>query len=403
MPGQYKFITERIANPNMFDGLPWGIPLNEWPRELAHLEEIQHGISRHPIVFVNYNNQLFAIKELPNSIAQKEYEILSHMQEQGLPSAIPFGYAKIIRKTRSCSILFTRYIEASVPYRYLFLSNAVKHYQTNLLDAIAGLLVQLHTNGFYWGDCSLSNVLFKRDAGALQAYLVDAETAEYHQPPLPPMLRYHDLEIMQDNILGELIDLQRNENLSLKYPVRETGPYIQQRYRSLWEEISREIVLTRDELFRVQERIRALNDLGFSVKDIQLKNGDHSNILKLRVFVSDRNFHRNQLMEITGLYAEDRQAQKIINEINELRANLSQSGNTSKSLESAAYYWLVNIYKPVIEQLRPFITNKDHPKFNVDPIELYCQILEHKWYLSERAQHDVGHKAAVDDYMKQFG
>jgi hypothetical protein len=208
---------------------------------------------------------------------------------------------------------------------------------------------------------------------------------------------------MQENILGELSDLQTDEDLSLSYPIEETGPYIQQRYRELWEEITREDVFSQDELYRVQERIRALNSLGFSVNDIELKNEDHGNILKLRIFVSDRNFHRNQLMEITGLSAEERQAQQIINEINELKANLSQSGNPNISMEAVSYHWLEHIYKPVIEKLKPIINNPTHPKINADSIELYCQILEHKWYLSERAQHDVGHQAAVEDYISRFG
>ncbi len=366
------------------------------------MEEVQHGISRHPVVFVNYDGILYAIKELPPSVARKEFDLLAKINSLSLPCVRPVGYADLRRQSGDASILFTRYLEASIPFPYLFTSKVVRHIQTHLLDAIAGLLVQLHANGFYWGDCSLSNVLFRRDAGALQAYLVDAETAEYHLPQVSAMLRFHDLEIMQENIVGELTDLQMSENISSLYPLAETGAYIQQRYRELWEEITREAVFSHDELYKLQERIRALNALGFSVKDIELKNEDHGNRLKLRIFVSDRNFHRNQLLEITGLYAEDRQAQKIINEINELKANMANTGNPNISLEAVAYHWLEHVYKPVVEQLRPFFQNREHPKINADPIELYCQILEHKWYLSERAQHDVGHQAAVDDFIKQF-
>ncbi len=389
------------ANPD-FQDLPWGLPLNEWPKDGLHQEEVQHGISRHPVVFVNYSGKLYVIKELHENIAHKEYDLLSQMYALSLPCVRPVGHATVSRKSGEVSLLFTRYLEASIPFRYLFMSRAMDRLQTHLLDAIAGLLVQLHLNGFYWGDCSLSNVLFRRDAGALQAYLVDAETTEFHLPRLSPMLRYHDLEIMQENILRELTELQNNEELSLSYPLQETGVYILQRYRVLWEEITREDVFSQDELYKVQERVRALNSLGFSVKDIELINEDHGNILKLRIFVSDRNFHRNLLMEITGLLAEDRQAQQIINEINELRANLSRSGNPNITMEAVAYHWLEHVFKPVIEQLKPYLQNKEHPKLNTDPIELYCQILEHKWYLSERAQYDVGHQVAVEDFIRQF-
>ncbi len=366
------------------------------------MEEVQHGISRHPVVFVNYDGILFAIKELPESVARKEYDLLLRINALALPCVKPVGYASVRRRAVSTSVLFTRYLEGSIPFRYLFISNIVRHFEAHLLDAIAGLLVQLHANGFYWGDCSLSNILFRRDAGALQAYLVDAETAEIHLPQLSPVLRFHDLEIMQENIMHELAELQAVEEITSSYPLEETGDYIQQRYRALWEEITREAVFKQEELYKVQERIRALNALGFSVKDIELKNEDHSNILKLRIFVSDRNFHRNQLLEITGLYAEDRQAQMIINEIYELRANMAQSANPNITLEAVAYHWLEHIFKPVVGQLKPFFENADHPNVSSDPIELYCQILEHKWYLSERAHHDVGHQAAVEDFIKQF-
>jgi tRNA A-37 threonylcarbamoyl transferase component Bud32 len=398
-----KFTPYTIPDSPDFSDLPWRLSIKEWTKDCIRMEEVQHGISRHPVVFVNYDGRLYAVKELPENIAKIEYELLLQMNELQLQSVKPIGYATIRRDSSKSSILFTLFLEASLPYRSLFISKGVEQYQTHLMDAISGLLVQLHSNGFFWGDCSLSNILLRRDAGALQAYLVDAETAEFHLPPLSPMLRYHDLEIMQENILGELLDLQMNDNLAFSYPIQETGHYIQQRYRSLWEEITREEVFTQNELYRVQERIRALNSLGFSVKDIELKNEDHGNILKLRIFVSDRNFHRNQLMEITGLYAEDRQAQQIMNEINELKANMSQSTYPNITMEAIAYHWMEYVYKPVAEKLQSLINAKSNLMSTTDLIELYCQVLEHKWYLSERAHHDVGHQVAADDFIQCFG
>ncbi len=399
----FEFIPFTIPGSPEFNDLPWELPMNEWPKDSFHLEEVQQGISRHTVVFVNYSGTLYGLKELPENIAQKEYELLSQLQELKLPCVKPVGFAKLSRNSSQSSILFTQYLDSSVPYRFLFINNAVDRYQSHLLDAISGLLVQLHSNGFYWGDCSLSNILFRRDAGTLQAYLVDAETAEFHLPRLSPILRYHDLEIMQENIQGELSDLHTIDKLALNYPVQETGHYIQQSYRSLWEEITREDVFSQNDLFRVQERVRALNALGFSVKDIELKNENSGNILKLRIFVSDRNFHRNQLMEITGLYAEDRQAQQIMNEIYELKANMSQSNYSNITLVAVAYHWLEHIYKPVTEKLHSLINANSIVMVKNDPIELYCQVLEHKWYLSERSQHDVGHQAATEDYIQRFG
>jgi tRNA A-37 threonylcarbamoyl transferase component Bud32 len=400
---EFTYLANKSQEVPDFSDLPWGLQLVDWSSVEPRLEEIQHGISRHPVVFVNYAGILYVVKELPVDVAKREFDLLTEMHRQGLPCVIPIGYASLKRGSISSSILFTRYLVASVPFRSLFIGNVIERYQAHLLDAISGLLVQLHSSGFYWGDCSLSNILFRRDAGALQAYLVDAETAEFQLPRLAPVLRYHDLEIMQENIVGELTDLQAEENLPLSYPIEETGSYIQQRYRELWEEITREEIIHPDEQYRIQERIRALNSLGFSVRDIELNNEDHGNRLKFRIFVSDRNFHRNQLIEITGIYAEEHQAQQIINEIYELKANLSSSGNPNITLEAVAFHWLEHIYKPVIELLEPMLDNPGHPRLNVDPIEIYCQILEHKWYMSEQAHHDVGHQAATEDFIRRFG
>ncbi len=399
----YSFTSSLLPGAPDFSDLPWQIPIAKWSKEVPHVEEVVHGVSRHPITFVNYTGALYGIKEMPPELAQKEFNLLVHLESLQLPAVRPIGYAEVSHHSIAVSILITRYLETSIPYRSLFINMAKDQYHSHLLDAISGLLVQLHSNGFYWGDCSLSNVLFRRDAGALQAYLVDAETAEIHLPRLSPVLRYHDLEIMQENILGELSDMQTAGEIPSDYPIQETGPYIQQRYRSLWEEITREEVFTQDELYRVQERVRKLNTLGFSVRDVELKNEDQGNVLKLRIFVSDRNFHRNQLMEITGLFAEERQAQQMMNEIYELRANLVHSGHPDISMEAVAYHWMEEIYHPIIEKLQPFMLNKTSQHQNIDPIELYCQILEHKWYLSERAQHDVGHQAAVEDFVQRFG
>ena len=394
--------SNHLNIPN-FNDLPWQYPFSEWSQHTSRLEEVQHGISRHPVLFINYDGVLYVIKELPAGQAQKEYKLLSSIMEHNLPCVKPVGYTTLQRDSNNFSFLITRYLESSIPYRSLLIGNSINQFQTYLLDAISGLLVQLHSNGFFWGDCSLSNILFRRDAGALQAYLVDAETAEYHSPRLSPMLRFHELEIMQNNLTFEVTQLQKDELLSINYPAQEIGPYIQQRYRELWEEITREITIKQDELYHIQERIRSINSLGFSVKDIEIKPQDHANVLKLRIFVSDRSYHRNQLLEITGLDAEDKQAQVIINEINELKVKCNQSGNPNMSMEAVAYYWLEHIYKPVLNQLKPILTDSTNQKNNMGPIELYCQILEHKWYLSERAQHDVGHQAAVEDFIKQFG
>ncbi len=379
--------------------LPWDQPLLNWPGHCSHVVDLPRGLSRHPVLFVNLNGTLLALKELPISVAEKEFHLLSQMVDLRLPVVTPVGYGNLQHAGEKPSVLITRYMEYSIPYRSLFMQVNMERYRDHLLDAIAGLLVQLHLAGVFWGDCSLSNTLYRKDAGALQAYLVDAETAEIYPPRLSPTLRLHDLEIMEVDVEGDLVNLENTGMLAAHFPTVEIGNSIRRRYQNLWEAITREEVINEDERYRIHERIRALNTLGYSVRDVIIQPTAQGEKLRFRVMVTDRNFHRDQLFSLTGLEAEEMQAQKMMNEIQEVRATLSRYNSSETPLSVAAYYWLSHDYMPVIQRLEPILQGKTNGEDDQDPVELYCQVLEHKWYLSERAHHDVGHLAAVDDYM----
>lgn len=387
-----------------FSDLPWDIPLDTWSGHCERIEEeVPRGLSRHPVVFVNYDGNLYALKELPPSLAEAEYSILAHMDEMRLPCVTPVGYVVTNTVNGPASVLITRYLDNSIPYRSLFMRSNLDRYREHLLDAMAGLIMQLHLAGIYWGDCSLSNTLFRRDAGALRAYLVDAETAEIQTPRLAPALRLHDLEIMEDNVTGDLADLETLGHLGSNYPILETGSYIRQRYRSLWEEITREEVIQPDERYRIQERIRALNALGFSVNDVEIQGDESGDKLHLRIQVTDRSFHRDQLFELTGVEAGEMQARQMMNEIYAIKAYLAQEQNRSVPLSVAANHWHTQLFQPVTGRLQPIIQQRDAAASGGDPAELYCQVLEHKWFLSEQAHQDVGHQTATEDYLHRFG
>jgi hypothetical protein len=401
MSNSLQKLSLRPNHPDFLD-LPWHLPLVKWPGNCSRLEEVYKGLSRHPVVFINYGGVLYALKELPGELAQKEYDLLLQMEELHLPAVTPAGFALTHTSQADdskieASVLITRYLERSLPYRSLFMGGSLLRYREHLLDAIAGLLVQLHLAGVYWGDCSLSNTLFRRDAGALRAYLVDAETAEIYPDRFPAAARFQDLQIMEENVNGDLLDLETARLLAKGIPISDTGEYIRLRYQRLWEEISREETINPGEHYRIQERIRALNALGFSVGNVELVGGENGGQLRLRIMVTDRNFHSDQLHDLTGLGVEEMQARKMMNEIQELKATLSQVNNRSTPLSAAAYQWLENYYQPTITLLQPMIDQQ------TSPAELYCQVLEHKWYLSEQAHHDVGHQAATDDFIRQFG
>jgi hypothetical protein len=379
-----------------FRGLPWEICLSDWKGHCQNLVQVDRGLSRHPVEFVNIEGDIFAIKEMPSDLAVKEYAHLIALQEMRLPAVSAVGYVVPHSSAGERSLLITRFLDRSLPYRSLFISGSLSSYRDHLLDAMAGLLVQLHLVGVFWGDCSLSNTLFRRDAGTLQAYLVDAETVERNPGPLSPTLRHHDLQIMEENVGGDLADLSAQNLLMDGLPLDDTSGSIRVRYQNLWEQINNQIIIHPNEKFRIHERIQAINSLGFSISEVivePLENGDK---ISFEVVVTDRYFHRDQLLGLTGIEAEEMQARLMMNEIQEIKANLSQANNRSTPVSLAAYNWLHEFYQPAINQLQPLIS---HPG---DSAELYCQILEHKWYLSEAAQHDVGHRAAVEDFLQNI-
>lgn len=392
-PGTRAFHL-RPGHPDFLD-LPWDHPVGEWVDRSGRVERLPIGPSRHPVVFVNYDGLLYAFKELPHEIAAKEYELLRRMETLRLPAVTPVGYVQLPRADGAIGVLITRYLDYSLPYHVLFVRRSLMRYREHLLDTLAGLLVQLHLAGVYWGDCSLSNTLFRRDAGALQAYLVDAETAEVH-PQLSSGLREHDLDIMEENIYGALLDLAAMYALPDDYPVTDVGMEIRRRYRGLWDEITREELVPSGEHYRIRERIRALNTLGFSVDEVELNAVDGGERLRLRAFVADRSFHRDLLHSLTGLEVEESQARQMVNEIQEVKATIAKAENRSIPLSVAANRWLNEIYLPIIARLEALADDYTHPA------ELYCQLLEHKWYLSERARGDVGHQAALLDFVRRF-
>ncbi len=396
LPGGLRLFHLRPGDPDFLD-LPWNRPLAAWPGECARIVEMPRGLSRHDVVFVAYERRVYALKELPVAIGEREYGLLRELEERNLPAVIPVGHAhrRAEGSDEETSVLITRFLEASLPYRTLFMQQGLERYRERLLDAMAGLLVRLHLAGFVWGDCSLSNTLFRRDAGELQAYLVDAETSELHDS-ISDGRRAYDLDVMEENVAGELADVGHLVALPPLLSIEETGAQIRSRYTRLWEEITREVLLKPDERYRIHERIRALNDLGFTVGELELLPAPDGEHLRLRTIVTDRDHHRHLLHSMTGVVAGDRQAAQFLDEIHEMQATMAREKNRSVPMSAAAFSWLKERYEPTLERLAV----ARGPA--ADAAELYAEVLEHKWFRSEQEQRDVGLETAIEDYLARF-
>jgi hypothetical protein len=264
-----------------------------------------------------------------------------------------------------------------------------------LLDALVELLVRLHMSGFFWGDCSLSNTLFRHDAGTLEAYLVDAETSEHH-PALSAGQRDYDIDLATERVAGELLDLQAAELLQDDVDPFEIAEELRLRYQALWQELTREEILRpEDQRRRIAERLHRLNKLGFDADEVELIPTPDGNKLRLRTRVAESGHFARQLFLRTGIDASENQARRLLNDIASFRAHLEQKEGHPVSEFVAANRWLEEIYDPVIAAI------PDQLRGRMPPAEIFHEILEHRWYMSEAAGRDVGTTAATQDYLEQ--
>ena len=372
--------------------LPWTQPLEEW-QDPRLVEIRQRGISRHIVRFVADNGELYALKAINEKLARREYRLLRKLAELGVPAVHVVGVV-VDRGEDMDAILVTRFLDYSTTYRAVFSSQRGGPPTDRLLDALVELLVRLHLAGFFWGDCSLSNTLFRYDAGTLEAYLVDAETSEMH-PTLTTGQRNYDVELAEERVYGELLDLQAGELLSPDVDPLEIAAELPPRYALLWDELTREELLhPDDQRFRIANRLRRLNELGFDVDEVELISTPDGNRLRLRTRVAESGHHSRQLFLRTGLTAEENQARRLLNDIASYRAYLEQQRGHPVSEMVAASQWLGDVYDPVIAAIPAELGGR------LPPAEIFHEILEHRWYMSEAAGTDVGTQAAAWSYFQ---
>ncbi|HET7761551.1 MAG TPA: DUF4032 domain-containing protein [Phycicoccus sp.] len=384
-------LTAARADPALLD-LPWRVPLEEWPEDL--LAALPRGISRHVVRFVRLSGRVLAVKEIKEELARREYDMLRNLGRLHLPAVEPFAVVsgRVSRDGEPLdACLVTRHLQFSLPYRALYSQSLRKGTATRLIDALAVLLVRLHLAGFWWGDVSLSNTLFRRDAGAFAAYLVDAETGELRER-LSDGQREHDLEIARVNIAGELMDLEAGGLLQEERDPVEVSERIVTRYRELWDELFGSEVIDDTERWRVDDRIRRLNALGFDVDELEITTDIDGTSLRIQPKVVDAGHHSRRLLRLTGLDVRENQARRLLND---LELFTVATGRQGEDEEIVAHEWLTQVYEPVTRRVPRALLRK------LEPAEVFHEVLEHRWYMAERAQHDIPIQVAMDDYLAQ--
>ena len=97
-----------------------------------------------------------------------------------------------------------------------------------------------------------------------------------------------------------------------------------------------------------------------------------------------------EVASLTGLDAEENQARQLLNDLDAYRA---ESDLTDE--QQAAHRWLTEVFEPVVRAVPANLRRK------LEPQEIFSQIIQHKWLLSEQAGRDIGMAPAVQSYLTE--
>lgn len=391
MSGSYT-LTTLGSNTEILD-LPLGQRLASWTDD--RIVHVPRGISRHVVRFVEAGGEIFAIKEANDRYVSREHILLRGLAERSVP--VVDAYGTVTDRTgrdggELPGLLITRHLPFSLPYRSLFTGRGLPHLRARLLDALAELFVRIHLAGFYWGDCSLSNTLFRRDAGALAAYLVDAETGELHSS-VSERLRSHDLTIATENIAGEMFDLRAAGHLDESIDPLDTAAELVPRYEALWNEITHDDVVGLDESYRIHARVQRMNSLGFDVAEMAIRTEEGGQRLRFNTHVVEPGHHQRRFFALTGLRVQENQARALLSDLARFRAKWEDGAGVQIPEDLAARRWLDEKFYATLSLVPATMRGR------IPDAELFYEINEHRWFMAEEQGHDVGRAAAVESYV----
>ncbi len=394
-----QHIARPTHHPDVAD-LPVAVRLADW--DLPGIHRVL-GVHRHEVKLVELGDVSYVVKELPDELADREYRLLRELAEGGLPTV------EVVATVTGRSedgfpvdgLLITRHLDYSLPYRSLLSGRglSIPFLGDRMLDALVGLLVRLHLAGFFWGDCSLSNTLFRRDAGTLSAYIIDVETGERHER-LTDGQRSLDLMIATDNVAGGLLDLQEAGRLAAAIDPFTVAQTIEDRYARLWSELTgaEEFDPTgpADTHLRLRRRLDRLHGLGFDVEELDVVSSDGDPSIRIVPRVVEHGFHAERLKGLTGLVTEENQARRMLDDIREYTTELQSSTTVPVPENVTAVRWLDRRFEPIIAAI------PGHLLVRLEAAEIFHQLLEHRWYLAERLGHDVTLEEALRSYLDEI-
>jgi hypothetical protein len=112
--------------------------------------------------------------------------------------------------------------------------------------------------------------------------------------------------------------------------------------------------------------------------------------VRIQPKVVDAGHHSRRLLRLTGLDAGENQARRLLNDLDAYRAT---GDRKDQDEEMVAHEWLVRVFEPVIRAIPKELRGK------LEPAEMFHQLLDHRWYLSQNAGRNIPLAEALSSYI----
>ena len=167
-----------------------------------------------------------------------------------------------------------------------------------------------------------------------------------------------------------------------------------ERYDTLWADLTDAEDVALSELGRIQARLERLNELGFDTEEYELRQ--ESGFAHFRPTVVEEGHHKRVLERLTGIVAHENQARRLLNAMRSFGAWLAQTDGERLPEAVMAYRWMNERWKPALDAIPPELRGR------LEDAEIYHELLEHNWYLSEQAGAEVSLFEAVESYVSNI-
>jgi len=162
-------------------------------------------------------------------------------------------------------------------------------------------------------------------------------------------------------------------------------------YHALWAALTDRETFAANESWRITERVQRLNDLGFDIGEMSIEATDNGTRVSIQPKVVDAGHHQRRLLRLTGLDVEENQARRLLNDLDEFAARVSRLGSDE---DMVAHEWLTRVFEPVVKAIPWDLRAK------LEPAEVFHQVLEHRWYISQSRGRSVPLAETLTSYIE---